>query len=75
MNKKMIAGIVLVFISGMFYVRLVASFLAVFGGGMIRDYDGNLVVPPPEFFGNGFLSALYGIPFLIFGIYLIKKSC
>ena len=75
MNKKTIIGIILIFVSGMFYVRLVASFLAVFGGGMIRDYEGNLVVPPPEFFDNGFLAALYGIPFLIFGIYLIKKSC
>ena len=75
MNKTTIAGIAFVFISGMFYIRLASSFLVVFGGGMVRNCDGNLVVPPPEFFDNGFLSALYGIPFLILGIYLIKKSC
>ena len=74
MNIKTVAGIILVFISGMFYLRLAASVIAIFGGGRIRDHGGNLVEPPPEFFSNGIIFALYGISFLVSGIYLIKKG-
>lgn len=74
MNKKIIVGILLVFTSGMFYRGLVAVFVVVFGGGKLRDGDGDLVYPSPEFFTGAFSFALYGLPFLIVGLYLIKKS-
>lgn len=38
------------------------------------EYDGDLVYPPPEFFTGGFTFILYGIPFLIVGLYLIQKT-
>ena len=74
MNKKTVVGMTLIFVSGMFYLRLIAFIAVMLGGGTIRDYGGNLIKPPPEFFDNGVLLALYGIPFLVSGIYLIKKS-
>ncbi len=75
MNKKTIVGIVLIFPSGIFHTRTVAAFITIFGGGMIRDPSGDLIVPPPAFYDNVIFLTLYSLPFLISGLYIIHRSC
>lgn len=72
MKKRLWLGVALVFVSGMFYLRLVSSVMVIFFGGKIRDSEGILVEPSAVFYENGILFGLYGMPFLLLGLYLIK---
>ena len=74
MNKKLWVGVSLVFVSGIFYTRVAASIITVFFGGKLMNEEGILIDPPRAFHENGLIFIIYSIPFLLSGLYLIRKS-
>ena len=72
-------GVILIFVSGIFYHPLIGVGAVEFAGGRLWiDIENavdmnNIPKPDPYFYSNAFLSVLYGVPLLAMGVYFINK--
>ena len=69
-------GLILIFISGMFYSPLVGIILTEFTSAMIDAVAPVLTISNTdmgESYTNSILQSVYGIPLLVIGLILVKK--
>ena len=74
MNKKLVIGVALIFVSGILYFNMVGVILLQFTGGTLMDQEGIMFEPNQSFYNNALYYVIYSIPTMLSGLYLIIRS-